>query len=325
MTFRLALALVVDPRIVLPVDRLDADLLQRANAWLSRRVAGHKDDLLLVGHGFENEAALKVALAPYGLEDAECRWLDSPDDSLGDEVETVVSPWRRTKHPGAIPVVLPTTLLPGLIYPRGGWWWSGLEAADDEQVAMADLLSATLPSSFEAQSAAWAEVLIQLRGREVEDAEVSEYESVMMSLALSRWLHGFDAATENNFFGFSYEEAIQASGVSTLRLGFEAGRDHGSDLDDAFQGEEYPDEGLLDAVLKVCLESRTGRLRDLLSEGFGGDGLLFWSLHSSIWPTLNQAVDDALDDLLALRREEYSELERPWLFVTEGWGDVEAG
>jgi len=284
---------------------------------------GHRDDFLVVGYNFSDEEALRASLLPYGLDGVEVESVVSTEDSLGEFAETVVARWLRERHPNAIPIQLPTALEPNLVYPKNDWWWAGVEAADDENADIARTLKACLPSDYAGQASTWAALLLQLSDRELTDEDADEYERVMTALTLARWLSGFDAATENNFFSFDYDDAARSGGLDPLRLGFEAGKDHSAELDDAFQGEDWPDEGLLGAALKVCLGARTGALRDLLSDAFGGDASLFWSLHATIWPKLDEPVDEAADALLGLRRQEYSEIERPWRFVTEGWLDDE--
>ena len=70
MSFKLAfIALVYAPASSSP--SLDADLLQKANAWLQRRNANVADDLLLIGVGFDDGHAFGAMLKPYGLASAE--------------------------------------------------------------------------------------------------------------------------------------------------------------------------------------------------------------------------------------------------------------
>ena len=104
----------------------------------------------------------------------------------------------------------------------------------------------------------------------------------MKIVALARWLVGFDAATENNFYDFSASDAIRAANLDELRLGFEAGRNHESELNDYFDGIHASEEELAGACLLACLDGRIGATRATLSHAFGADSLLFWSLYRSI-------------------------------------------
>jgi hypothetical protein len=311
MPLRLVLALVVSPHIDQSLDGLDVALLQKANCWLSRRLTGKYDELLVVGSGFADEAALLTSLSKYGLGGAELRVVDPDAEYDADEIGIIVKNWLRTKQKNAIPAFLPTGLVEGVSYPSDGWWWTGISPVDDEHGDLAEVLSTVGPDSFREQAATWAEVLMQVRGTEDDDEDVANYENGLMTLTLARWLAGFDAASENNFFNFDYEHAVRAAGIDDLRLGFEAGRDHGSDLDDSFAGHEVREEGLLGAAARVCIEARTPRLRELLSEAFSGDAQLFWVLHSSIWPRMHESSRDALESLLGLRQDDFSELEQP--------------
>ena len=117
------------------------------------------------------------------------------------------------------------------------------------------------------------------------------------------------------------------SGLTRCVWGFEAGHNHGEELDELVYGNELPNDDLGPALLLACLRQRNGRVRDALSHGVGGDASLFWSLHTSILQSFTAEVfrkpaDQALDDLLSLRTAaEMGELDGPWRFVTEGWID----
>ena len=153
-----------------------------------------------------------------------------------------------------------------------------------------------------------------------EDHEV--YEAHMTALALARWLNGFDAATENNFYDFSAADALGAVGFDNLRLGFEAGHSHGEELGALVYGEDAANDDLGPAMLLACLRERNGRVRDALSHAFGGSPALFWSLYVSIWSEFKKPMVEAMDDLLNLRTvAEMGNLDRPWRFVTDGWID----
>ena len=143
----------------------------------------------------------------------------------------------------------------------------------------------------------------------------------MKTVAMARWLVGFDAATENNFYYFSASDTVRVAGLDELRLGFEAGRRHESELGDYFDGNDESDDGLAGACLLACLDERMGTVRNTLSNAFGGDSLLFWSLYRSIWPDLKRSSDDNMEGLLGLQDVDMGDIDRPWRFVTDGWID----
>lgn len=105
----------------------------------------------------------------------------------------------------------------------------------------------------------------------------------------------------------------------TLRLGFEAGRNHGAELDDYFDGNDETDEGLAAACLLACLDERMGAIRATLTSAFGDDSLLFWSLYRSIWPDLKRSSDENMNGLLSLSDVDMGDIDRPWSFVKDGW------
>ncbi len=196
-----------------------------------------------------------------------------------------------------------------------------MEAKDDAQSSLASILKELLPDAFNKQALTWATIIAECGGLNAEGEEHEVYEAVMNAIALARWLTGFDAATENNFYDFSASYAIDAAKLDRLRLGFEAGRNPGSDLGDYFDGNDDADEGLDAACLMACLDERMDVMGATLANAFGGDSLLFWSLYRCIWPDLKTPSTENMDDLLSLRLCDVGELERPWRFVTDGWID----
>lgn len=324
MTFKLSLVVVVYPSSTDDKPGLDVDLLQKANAWLQRRNAGFDDDMLVVGIGFEDESALAVMVKPYGLGGAQLtvEHLDRDDDSyeLGECMSRVVSRFRPRE---AISIVNWKNLVKDDVYPLDDWWWVGLESVDDEHASALEVVIRNLvPYPFRETVMTWAAVLaacmdLNARG---EDHEV--YEAHMTALNLARWLNGFDAATENNFYDFSAADALGAVGFDMLRLGFEAGHSHGEELGALVYGEDAANDDLGPAMLLACLRERNGRVRDAFSHAFGGAPALFWSLYASILPEFKKPMVAAMDDLLNLRTPaEMGNLDRPWRFVTDGWID----
>lgn len=303
--------------------------MQKANAWLQRRNAGFDDNLLVVGIGFENESALTAMVKPYGLSHARLtiEHLNREDDpyELGESMSRVVSRFRSSE---AISIVNWSELVENNAYRTDGWWWVGLESVDDEQASSLEVVIRKLvPYSFRQTAMTWAAIIAACMELNAcgEDHEV--YEAHMTALTLARWLNGFDAATENNFYDFSAADAISATSFDTLRLGFEAGHSHGEELVTLVYGEDLSDEDLGPALLLACLRQRNSQVRDALSHAFGGNASLFWSLRMSIIQSVapevfRQPANQAMDELLSLRTSaEEGELDRPWRFVSNGWVD----
>ena len=324
MSFKLSLISLVYPTDSV-ASTLDVNLLQKANAWLQRRQANFADDFLLIGVGFIDETALRAMLKPYGLASAEVAWIapeefDPTDsDALGEAVSAIAESWISKRHGSAIPVADWKDFVPEVVYPTEAWWWIGLEANDDEQGGYAEMLMALLPDAFKDQALTWATLFAEYGDLNADGEEHETHEASMKALALARWLVGFDAATENNFYDFSASDAIESAGLDTLRLGFDAGRNHESKLADYFDGNDYAEESLTGACLLACLDDYNRDILKTFSIALGGDDALFWSLYSSIWPNLKQPMLEAMNDLLNLRMGDEGELERPWRFVTEGW------
>lgn len=329
MTFKLSLVVVVHAPATQDEPELGVALLQKANAWLQRRNAGFNDDLVVVGIGFDDEFALKAMLKPYGLVQAQLaiEHLNRDDDEheLGECMSRVVS---RVRPREAISVVNWKGLVADDSYPLDGWWWVGLQSVDDEQANSLEVVIRNLvPDPFQQTAMTWAAIIAACMDLNAlgEDHEV--YEAHMTALTLARWLNGFDAATENNFYDFAATDAIRSIGFDKLRLGFEAGDNHGEELGELVFGDESPNDDLGPALLLACLRQRNERVRNALSRALGGDASLFWGLHTSILQSFTPEVfrkpaDQAIDDLLNLRTAlEMGDLDRPWRFVTEGWID----
>lgn len=327
MAFKLSLIALVYPSAS-GDPGLGITLLQKANAWLQRRNANISDGLLLIGVGFSDESAFQATLKPYGLAGAEIDVIPANVDfdeniaeDLGEAVESIAASWISKHHSMAIPVVKWSDLVPDAAYPTDGWWWVGLEAKDDEQSSLSNILKELLPDAFKKQALTWATIIAEAEGLSADGEEHEVHEAAMQVVALARWLTGFDAATENNFYDFSASDAIDAADLDALRLGFEAGRNHESELSDYFDGNDATDEGLAGACLLACLDERMGAVRATLSDAFGGDSLLFWSLYRSIWPDLKRSSDDNMEGLVGLRDVDMGDIDRPWRFVTDGWID----
>ena len=326
MAFKLSLIALVYPNAATD-SGLDVNLLQKANAWLQRRTANVADDLFLIGVGFIDEPAFQAILKPYGLAGSEIDVIppdefdESDGTALGESIASIAASWISKHHGKAIPVVKWSDLVPDAAYPTDGWWWVGLEAKDDEQSSLSNILKELLPDAFKKQALTWATIIAEAEGLSADGEEHEVHEAAMQVVALARWLTGFDAATENNFYDFSASDAIDAADLDALRLGFEAGRNHESELSDYFDGNDATDEGLAGACLLACLDERMGAVRATLSDAFGGDSLLFWSLYRSIWPDLKRSSDDNMEGLVGLRDVDMGDIDRPWRFVTDGWID----
>jgi hypothetical protein len=204
----------------------------------------------------------------------------------------------------------------------GDWWWVGLEAAGDPAVFdLANLLRVSAPEAFAAQAPTWLTVVAEAFGLELESDGHAAYEAAMTTVALTRWLIGFDAATENSSFNFYATEMVDNAGIDSLRLGIEAGRNHESELSGDFDDPETEQRDLAAACLLACLRDRNPGIRAGLADVFGGDASLFWTLYRSIWPDFKRSSDDNMEALVGLQDVEYGHVERPWRFVTDGWVD----
>jgi hypothetical protein len=321
MTFKLSFVVLVYPPSSDQPD-LDVALLKKANAWLQRCNAGFDDRLLLVGIGFDDESALAAMVKPYGLSDAQLTVEHLERDEGAYELgECMARAVWRIRRPAAISIVNWKGLVENDAYPLDGWWWVGLESVDDEQASELEVVIRNLvPVSFRETTMTWVAIIAACMGLNAVGENHEVYEAHMTALTLARWLNGFDAANPNNFYEFSAANAVDFCGFNTMRLGFEAGYNHGEKLGELVYGDDLADDKLGPALLLACLRSRNDWVCKALSRAFGGDTALFWSLYASIWPVFRKPMTQAINDLHDLKvSAEVGDLERLWRFVSDGW------
>ena len=291
MSFKLALVAVVHRTSAADDGKPSLVLLQGANAWLQRLAAGIQDDLFLIGVGFEDAPAFQAMLRPYGLANATIDVVppeaeedgDLDSDDWRESVASLVEGWISRNHPSAIPLVNWAGFCGKQAYSVGDWWWVGLEPAGSPAVGLTNFLRGSVPDAFSAQTPTWLGVIAVAFDLDLESEGAPAYEAAMTTVALTRWLIGFDAATENNFFEFDAADMVDDAEIDGLRLGIEAGRYHESDLSDEFDDPEIEQRHLDAACLLACLRDRNPGIRAGLADVFGGDASLFWTLYRSIW------------------------------------------
>ena len=138
---------------------------------------------------------------------------------------------------------------------------------------------------------------------------------------LCEWLHGFEAASGNSYNNFGYE-ANSNLYPSAFYLGFKLARLSGSDLESACEEADSDVDDLSSVALKAITQDKRDELRAELSDFFGGDGALYWALHSAIWPDLSKPMGEALElELGSSHFDDLARLDAPWRYVTEGWCD----
>lgn len=71
---------------------------------------------------------------------------------------------------------------------------------------------------------------------------------------------------------------------SDFYLGFELARLSRNDMETAYDENDTDVDNLQTAALKAVTAEKRGKMRAALSDFFGGDGGLYWALHSTIWP-----------------------------------------
>lgn len=314
---------VPDPAVA---SRSGHRLYQLANAWLQRRADGCKDDLVLVGIGFADEDAMRTAVAPFGLRSASL--LVAPanedgEDSTRDTGELVCAELAlhiTKRHPGAIPLAAWPPALTGAAYPED-LWWMGAECSSEQSGSWADALKKMLPSAFDAQAAAWEAVLDAVGDLERE-GEMATFRAGLTVASAARWIWGFNAASENDFFNFDYGEARAICDLNPFLLGFEAAAHHQEDLNAEVDDE---DVGVTqDSAARALLRSGEYLDASALRQFFGGSANLLYSLHTSIWPKFGIPAGDACLELCSPSGDDIPEAIALWSFVNDDdWSGID--
>ena len=298
----------------------ELDLLRTANAWLQRKQAGSNDGLLIIGAGFGSKDELGEFLHHFGLAAANCACVDGESDDLSEAVGPLVERWLSKEHPAAVPSLNWRKQVQGLVYPEIEWWWTGVEAQPDELEALYGAAELA-PTNFNLAFSTWLVLLLREMEIWLFENEAEDYETSIAALGLARWLTGFDAVSENNFYDFDYQQASESLAISKVRLGLEAGALGLSETLDGDDPDDVDDEKLMASCLHLCLGERNACLARTLSGAFGGDSALFWALHSSIWPAFSKSMETAASDLVNGIELDLAEVDRSWRFVSDGWGD----
>lgn len=277
------------------------NVLKVANVWLQRKQEGWVDSLLLIGEEFQTEDEFKSFLCPYGLRDVNLAVIpESYYEVRGERVEAIVNPWLEDKHPAAIGFLEFQKYCTVVKYPNEGWWWTGVEARDEELSSIFEKISELVPNDFKKQASTWLALLLEERGKWLFESDMDDYEVCMLALGLSRWLTGFDAISGNNSYDFSYQDAVRLFPVNLVRLAFESGRTVGPTVTDLFDAEDTLDTDLAAACLRHCLEFRNSKLVGSLKSVFGGETALLWGAYSSIWSNTQTPMQKAANNLVSL-------------------------
>ncbi len=301
-------------------------LLRTANRAMVRQHEGHSDAFLFVFVGNYEEQETSKALKSFGFSNVHiafypCEDEESPNhpewECIQEAASDEISAWLRTHHPGALPK-FPKE------YGELEFWWTGIEAEDfddDEWGIPVSAFSQILPYSHSAKAETWLQILTEaVTDFGIYDNDMQRNHNAIIAATLCEWLHGFEAASGNGYNHFEASTAIDLLDIDKFYLGCRYSNiSQSSDIDELLEEAEGDIERLPELALCALTEEARWELRSSLSDYFGGDSGLFWVLYSTIWPKLDRPVNEALCCTLDLSEIEYSELEQPWLFVTEGW------
>lgn len=307
----------------------DIALLRAANRAMQRKAQGAEDAFLFVLVGHHNFTTVNEAVSAFGFPKATVICIEydgdvSNEDAVFDtfEVARAVEKWLDLEHSGAVAAF-------GKDYAETEFWWSGVERCDYAFAWPFDDgdFADALPSAHRSKAATWLAILaIAVDLDAVADSTLNELgrqQAAVWAATLCEWLHGFEAASGNGFNSVESQYS-QILMPSDFYLGFELARLSRSDMETACDENDADVDDLQTAALKAVTAEKRGELRAALSDFFGGDGGLYWALHSTIWPAFFKSIGDALEgELGGSDFEDLARLDAPWRFVSEGWS-VEA-
>ncbi len=307
----------------------DIALLRAANIALLRKSKEATDKYLFVFVGNYDFNTVGNALEVYGFPNVEVVIAKNdadPDRQFDyDEMRSIagsaIDDWVRQQHPTAIPFV--AAELDADLF-----WWVGIELRESSYGWCFDSprFASELPVSHRARADSWLAVLdlaLELHelGNELRD-DLNADEHAVIASTLCEWLHGFEAASGNNFNGFDASSVATSLGFSEFFLGFELSRLRSDTLAEICEEEGMDVGELCGVALSELTKENRSRLRSALSNFFGGDVYLLWSLYSSIWPEISKPMNEAIGELTNPSDEEDMEtVDKLWRFVREGWCD----
>lgn len=308
----------------------DIELLRAANLAMKRKLNGHKDDFLFLLPSKYRADGFERGIEEYGFPDPTLITLDdegSPEnlfydeDALRDEIALAIDQWISHHHPGAIPVA--TTA-----YASRLTWWAGIEHADHvfDWAFSASQFESELPASAKGRAETWLTVLghvIDLHEVQADCRDQMGIEKASSYAAtLCEWLHGFEAASDNDFNRFDPQSVVQSLAISEVFLGFQAACLFGNTLEAFLEEYDCDLDDFTGPALKLLTADLRGEVRRGLSQFFGGNALLFFTLYRSIWACYGMRTGDSLNDLCCEDgQESFATLEVPLSFVSEGWCD----
>lgn len=308
----------------------DVALIRAANLARQRKAQGCADVFLFVVVGERLTAAASAAPRAYGFPDAELVFIElSSSDERGtgsdhsrEEVDIAIRSWLHKNHPSSLGYAASP-------YNMETFWWIGIDGSAPGASRFAWPFSVAafageLPASQERKAATWLSILIAALDLEAGRVAVPEglldQRCALAAATLCEWLHGFEAASGNGYNDLDSASVIESFDISPLYLGFEASRHSGEELEILCHECDVDIDRFAAIALGIITRDQRDALRERLANFFCGNGWLFWTLHSAIWPTFEQPMRTRIHDLVnASSFEAVAEYSEPWIFISEGW------
>lgn len=323
MLRKVLIPVIYNPEFLLQT-KLDESVLRAAHRALIRHQYGITDSFLFVLCGDLDKSNASTAIARYGFPDASVVCVDTidadgeeiDDTDIREMIDYEISTWLNKYHPAALFCLAPPE------YDSLDYWWSGIEAIDVEWDFISSY-SKTLPYDHRKKAATWIEILTELFDLDI-PCWVNEMQFALYAATLCEWLHGFEAASGNGSNGFDAYEICNALGIDDFYLGFLLGQFNPREsLDEILYNAEVDDlAGIRARTLRLATAEERSTLRDKLSEFFGSDTGLLWTLYTAVWPKFNEISTVACCNFVGLSPYvDKHEAMQVWEFVTTGWSD----
>ncbi len=324
MIRRVLVFVLFDPGLPIQKNsKLDVSLRRAAHQALMRQQNGIIDCFLFVICGNSNEQDIAKFFVPYNFPDVQMITVHTKDEDQNeidyDDLKNILgmdlSTWLEKHHPAAI------TDLSGGGYDSLNIWWSGVEATDNEWY-FAEEYAKTLPDTHKNKAGTWLSILKD--ALELDDPKdwLDENHFALYAATLCEFLHGFEAASGNDFNLFDAETVSNALKIDNFYLGYISCQLEGADLRDVFYECDGDLSMLNTHALKRAAGEERSNIRAGLSSFFGSDVALFWALYTAIWPKLSEYSAEACNDLMQSSDwDTIAEISDAWELITYGWTD----
>jgi len=308
----------------LPIEKnssRDIELLRASHRAHIRKQDGIIDTFLFIICTDTPQDKVIQSISSYGFPDKNIIIIEDNDEQDYDKLRELIgyelSDWIDKNHPSAI-----TKLSVGSDY-EIDFWWTGIEGAEDECInfIVTENYASLLPETHISKASTWLAILNDLFYSKGNDSWLEENKFAIQAAALCEWLHGFEAASGNSYNYFDVNSVCEGISLRDIYLGYMLGKSNPGDSLEEICVEYDKEPNIREEVFNHLLPKLRLIIRENLSNFFGSDTELFWSLYSAIWPKYDEPSVEACNSLMNLEVGNIGDYEPLWEFVSYGWCD----